>query len=503
MGHGRHGRLEVVSSRKAAYEAVRVLRESTSDSEIKLRVNKDGIPSRAYIAFKNETQVATFSRAYDGHVFRDKAGEFGSRPPRRGPERRISLARKGNESHALVEYAPFQKVPTEKKKTDARNNTIDTGEWSCLRFVVWRILISCATPDENYLSFLESLKGTKTESVSLDTLSEWICRALNIGLMPSLLRRSVAASQPPPRPTTTPLLEALKAEKSAQKDKEAILRNHAHYKDATATTSGKKEDAKKKAVVAAPAPAVKLPDPPTPSSKKARKTAAQKAQDGQGALGKSPPAGGGGGGAVPSSVKTPVPATRHRPPKEPHGRSHSGKGDTSAVPSTLSSGPGPTQPLVVTTENVTPGPPASGPVPAQVQRKNRPVIGLGRHFEAALNGAGVAVAPGPGPGGDRKRRDKGGESGPGPGSTEGGAGKGKKHREERQRPPEVVPSILQRPEVGPDVVIVQRPQSPRGTEGHGEVASPGSGAGGGAGGGASVRGARRGRGRGRGGHRGG
>ena len=137
-------------------------------------MNKDGIPSRAYIAFKNETQVATFSRAYDGHVFRDKAGEFGSRPPRRGPERRISLARKGNESHALVEYAPFQKVPTEKKKTDARNNTIDTGEWSCLRFVVWRILISCATPDENYLSFLESLKGTKTESVSLDTLSEWI-----------------------------------------------------------------------------------------------------------------------------------------------------------------------------------------------------------------------------------------------------------------------------------------------------------------------------------------
>ena len=42
----------------------------------------------------------------------------------------------------------------------------------------------------------------------------------------------------------------------------------------------------------------------------------------------------------------------------------------------------------------------------------------------------------------------------------------------RAKHPEVVPSILQRPEVGgPDVVIVQRPQSPRATEGHGEVAS--------------------------------
>ena len=37
-------------------------------------MGKEGIPSRAYIAFKSEAQVATFSRAYDGHVFRDKAG---------------------------------------------------------------------------------------------------------------------------------------------------------------------------------------------------------------------------------------------------------------------------------------------------------------------------------------------------------------------------------------------------------------------------------------------
>lgn len=37
-------------------------------------MNKENVHSRAYIAFKNEDLVAEFSREYDGHVFRDKAG---------------------------------------------------------------------------------------------------------------------------------------------------------------------------------------------------------------------------------------------------------------------------------------------------------------------------------------------------------------------------------------------------------------------------------------------
>jgi regulator of nonsense transcripts 3 len=37
-------------------------------------LGKENIPSRAYIAFKNEEQLALFSREYDGHVFRDKSG---------------------------------------------------------------------------------------------------------------------------------------------------------------------------------------------------------------------------------------------------------------------------------------------------------------------------------------------------------------------------------------------------------------------------------------------
>ena len=41
-----------------------------------IRLNKESIPSRAYIAFKTQEQVALFSREYDGHIFRDKNGRF-------------------------------------------------------------------------------------------------------------------------------------------------------------------------------------------------------------------------------------------------------------------------------------------------------------------------------------------------------------------------------------------------------------------------------------------
>jgi hypothetical protein len=84
---------------------------------------------------------------------------------------------------------------------------------------------------------------------------------------------AVAASQPPAPPTTMPLLEVLKAEKSAQKDKEAILRNHAHYKDSAAANAPRKEEIKKKAPPATVVP--QKPEPgPAPLSRKAKKAAA-------------------------------------------------------------------------------------------------------------------------------------------------------------------------------------------------------------------------------------
>ena len=38
----------------------------------------------------------------------------------------------GNESVAVVEFAPKQKVASEKKKVDNRMGTIDQGTYSCL-----------------------------------------------------------------------------------------------------------------------------------------------------------------------------------------------------------------------------------------------------------------------------------------------------------------------------------------------------------------------------------
>jgi hypothetical protein len=39
----------------------------------------------------------------------------------------VTHVRRGNESQAVVEFAPYQKVPSDRKKQDARAGTIDKG----------------------------------------------------------------------------------------------------------------------------------------------------------------------------------------------------------------------------------------------------------------------------------------------------------------------------------------------------------------------------------------
>ncbi len=58
----------------------------------------------------------------------------------------------------------------------------------------------------------------------------------------------VASTERPAMPASTPLLDALEADKSAQRDKEAIQRNHSHYKDAA--QAPKRDESKKKAAAA-------------------------------------------------------------------------------------------------------------------------------------------------------------------------------------------------------------------------------------------------------------
>lgn len=358
--------------------------------KVRKRANQENVPSRAYIAFKNEEVLATFSREYDGHLFRDKGG---------------------NESQAVVEFAPFQKIPSEKKKADARNATIDK--------------------DEDYISFLETLSNTeKSEHVSLEAL--------------------IAASQPPAAPKTTPLLEALKAEKSAQKDKEAILRNHAHYKDISAASATKKEEGKKRA--AAPtAASQKQPEvkPAAPLSRKAKKAAAaaaaaaaqQSASPAQTAQTIPHAAKGASTGhaTLPSKPPPQAPATP-RQRRSSQSRQQAPKVLTAPLP------PKPA---------VQPAPAGSEAAPPASSRRGRPVIGLGRHFEAALNGA---VGPSGG-----KKREKDAQPAPTSEAVQKDVPGKSKDTFASSSPSPAVPSILQRGDGHPhgNPMIMQRPQPNR------------------------------------------
>ncbi|KAG2123109.1 Smg-4/UPF3 family-domain-containing protein [Suillus cothurnatus] len=356
--------------------------------KLRKRANQENVPSRAYIAFKDEEVLATFSREYDGHLFRDKSG---------------------NESQAVVEFAPFQKIPSEKKKADARNATIDK--------------------DEDYISFLETLNSAeKSEHVSLEAL--------------------IAASQPPAPPKTTPLLEALKAEKSAQKDKEAILRNHAHYKDSSAASTVRKEEVKKK--VAAPtAASQKQPEvkPAAPLSRKAKKAATAAAaalKSGSPAqTAPTPPSAAKGASAGHANLPAKPPP---QAPTVPRQRRPSQS--RQQAPKVLAA-PLPPKPAVQ------PPPASAEAAPPASTRRGRPVVGLGRHFEAALNGA---VGPSGG-----KKREKDAQPAPMSEAVQKDVQGKSKDSFALSSPSTGVPSILQRGDghTPGNPAIMQRPQPNR------------------------------------------
>ena len=65
--------------------------------------------SRAYLRFKTFDSLLDFHRGFDGHLFKDA---------------------KGNEYVALVEFAPFQRIPSDlarRRKADPRQGTIEEG----------------------------------------------------------------------------------------------------------------------------------------------------------------------------------------------------------------------------------------------------------------------------------------------------------------------------------------------------------------------------------------
>ncbi|GAA5894670.1 hypothetical protein JCM6882_006653 [Rhodosporidiobolus microsporus] len=113
--------------------------------------DKDSVHSRAYISFKTPEALVAFHRGYDGWQFRDK---------------------QGNVSQAVVEFAPYQRLPVAPSKQDPRRGTIDE--------------------DTDFLAFSEALKAAP---VPVQMPTETAIQA----------------------PKTTPLIDHLRQQKAAER----------------------------------------------------------------------------------------------------------------------------------------------------------------------------------------------------------------------------------------------------------------------------------------------
>ncbi|XP_043561015.1 regulator of nonsense transcripts 3B [Chiloscyllium plagiosum] len=130
--------------------------------------------SRAYINFKNQDDIVLFRDQFDGYVFIDS---------------------KGQEYPAIVEFAPFQKIPKKKsKKKDAKVGTVEDG-MDPIHF----------SDDPEYKKFLESYNNADDErnSNNPETLLEEI----------EAKTKELAAKK------TTPLLDYVKNKQRIREEK--------------------------------------------------------------------------------------------------------------------------------------------------------------------------------------------------------------------------------------------------------------------------------------------
>ncbi|KAG8744764.1 hypothetical protein FRC10_009529 [Ceratobasidium sp. 414] len=134
--------------------------------KLRTKLNKENTPSRAYVEFLTPEAVIAFNRDYNGHLFRDKLG---------------------NESAAVVEYAPFQKVPHPTRKHDSKIGTIEA--------------------DEDYIAFLNALNKPVEPTPDINEVAP----------------QPVSSAEP----ISTPLLDALRAAKESA----TIKGYHSHYRE--------------------------------------------------------------------------------------------------------------------------------------------------------------------------------------------------------------------------------------------------------------------------------
>ncbi|KZS98371.1 hypothetical protein SISNIDRAFT_481119 [Sistotremastrum niveocremeum HHB9708] len=347
--------------------------------KLKSRPHKENIPSRAYILFKDEDHLALFSKGFDGHVFRDK---------------------QGRESQAIVEFATNQKVPPEKGKADPRIGTIDD--------------------DEDYKSFLASLNAPAPEHGE-----------------PDVVEALVTASQALPEPKSTPLLDAIKAENAAQKEKEqARIQIMAADKASREASSSK---ASKKPPPPAPKAVAKEVDKPKDIDAKGKKSKRAKGHASQPSSEKQPTAETATHAPVHIALKpqaTPSTTNSQTPPRSPRpAKASRAKAEPPIKPPPAIAKPPPRPPPEPSASSSSKVESASnkphrsepakseGPKPAHssdvrsstpdgskaksdaggsetggATRRSRPMIGLhSRHLQAALGGAGIGPA-------ERRRR---------------------------------------------------------------------------------------------------
>jgi regulator of nonsense transcripts 3 len=128
-----------------------------------LSMNKENIPSRAYIAFKDSEYLLIFSREFDGHKFVDKAGKIMS-----------VLCGKSFEhvSQAMNRMQLSSLRHTKKCRERRRNLTLGMRPSKKVkRNAVDIILFSDTLADEDYISFIESLNvQSNAEPVTIETL---------------------------------------------------------------------------------------------------------------------------------------------------------------------------------------------------------------------------------------------------------------------------------------------------------------------------------------------
>ncbi|ORY99078.1 Smg-4/UPF3 family-domain-containing protein [Syncephalastrum racemosum] len=164
--------------------------------------------SRAYFHMKTMEAVIAFHQGFDGHIFLDN---------------------RGIESRAVVEFAPFQKLPKEHKTPDARQGTIDD--------------------DPEFLAFVESLKHEETakeeENVEGATPLERLENRL------AMVTAQTLAAEQAAKPKTTPLLDHIRAQKAAAarakaNKKAAAKANKAAAKENTKGEGGESANKKRR-----------------------------------------------------------------------------------------------------------------------------------------------------------------------------------------------------------------------------------------------------------------